>query len=76
MAVIAIPPGSKVLTPRLACQKLSKKKSWLWDRVRNDPRFPKPIYTSPRSPLFIEAELDAYIAKLAEARAQVSEHGA
>jgi predicted DNA-binding transcriptional regulator AlpA len=59
----------RALTPRLVCEKFSRKKSWLWDRVKNDPTFPRPFYLSPRAPLFIESELDAYMAKLAEGRA-------
>lgn len=56
----------RTLAPRGACEKFSKKKSWLWDKVKNDPEFPKPIYLSPGAPVFLEHELDAYLAKCAE----------
>jgi predicted DNA-binding transcriptional regulator AlpA len=55
-----IPSGIKCLKPKVACQKLAREKSWLWDRVRNDPAFPKPIYLG-GSPVFLEAEIDKYI---------------
>ncbi len=63
-----LPQGAKGITPKLACQKFSRKKSWLWDRVKKDPAFPKPVYLAPKAPLFIEAELDAYLARLASIR--------
>lgn len=64
-----IPAGAKCVTPKAACAKFSRGKSWLWDRVKNDPEFPRPLYTAPGAPLFLEHELDAYVAKLAAARA-------
>lgn len=61
-----IPPGARCLTPKRTCEKLDRKKSWLWDRVKNDANFPKPGYYSPRSPFFLEHELDEYIARQVE----------
>jgi prophage regulatory protein len=57
-----IQSGARCLSPKKACEKLDRRKSWLWDRVKNDPGFPKPIYLSAGSPVFLEHELDAYIA--------------
>jgi prophage regulatory protein len=57
----------KTLAPRGVCEKFSRKKSWLWDRLKNDPEFPKPIYLGPGAPVFIESELDEYL--LSRARA-------
>ena len=58
--------NAKALSPKKACEKLSRKKSWLWNRVKIDPEFPKPIYLSPGAPIFLEHELDSYLAKCAE----------
>lgn len=61
-----IPPGAKCLKPRSVCEKLDHGNSWLWDRVKHDPTFPKPIYLGPHSPVFLESELDAWLAAQAE----------
>lgn len=63
-----IPQGARCLTPTKVRQKLCKGNTWLWDRVKNDPDFPKPIYLAPRSPVFIEQQIDAYLSRLAEQR--------
>jgi predicted DNA-binding transcriptional regulator AlpA len=42
-------------------------KSTLWRRIRRDPDFPQPFYLWDSAPRFVEAEIDAYIArKIAE----------
>lgn len=56
-----ITQGAKCLTPKKVCEKLSRGKSWLWLQIKQDKDFPRPIYISGR-PVFIEQELDAYIA--------------
>jgi predicted DNA-binding transcriptional regulator AlpA len=53
------------------CAKLGGKKpldrSTLWRRIRRDPDFPQPFYLWNSAPRFVEAEVDAYIArKIAE----------
>jgi prophage regulatory protein len=53
--------GTRCLSPRKVCEKFDRRKSWLWSRVKDDPAFPKPIYLTSGSPVFIEAELDAYL---------------
>lgn len=56
-----IPDGAKCLAPTKARAKLADRgNTWLWDKVKNDPKFPKPIYLGGR-PVFLEHELDAYI---------------
>jgi predicted DNA-binding transcriptional regulator AlpA len=37
--------------------------STLWRRIRRDPDFPKPFYLWDSAPRFVEAEVDAYIAR-------------
>ncbi len=66
MAEIAIPPGAKCLTPKGACEKLGRRKSWLWDRVKNDPEFPKPIYYAAKAPVFVDAHLELWLAAQAQ----------
>jgi len=58
--------GAQALTPKEVCRKLSRRKSWLWQRIKSDPTFPRPIYLSPSAPIFIEGEIDAWLAALAE----------
>ena len=58
-----IPSGAQCLPPAKARAKFGKGNTWLWDKVKNDPDFPKPVYLGPKSPVFIEQHLDAYIAK-------------
>jgi len=57
-----IPAGAQCLSPKRACKKFSRGNTWLWEQVKADPEFPKPIYLGNRSPVFIEQELDAYLA--------------
>jgi prophage regulatory protein len=66
MAERTIPAGAKCLKPVSARKKLDRGNSWLWDRVKNDPEFPKPIYLGGISPVFLEHEIDAWIAAQAE----------
>lgn len=65
MAKRVIPSGAKCLKPANARKKLDRGNSWLWDRVKNDPDFPKPIYLG-TSPVFLEHEIDAWLADQAE----------
>ena len=38
-------------------------RSTLWRRIRRDPDFPRPFYLWNSAPRFVEAEVDAYIAR-------------
>jgi prophage regulatory protein len=56
-----IPAGARCLKRAETCRKFAKQKSWLWDRLKNDPTFPRPIYLGPKSPVWLEHELDAWL---------------
>ena len=58
MPARVIPEGATFLKPERACSKLDRGRSWLWDRVKRDPTFPRPIYIDHKAPLFIESELE------------------
>ena len=57
-----IPAGAKCLSPAETHKKFAREKSWLWDKVKNDPEFPRPVYIGSR-PVFLEHELDAWLAR-------------
>ena len=67
-----IPRGTQALNSQQVCAKFSRKKSWLWDRLKSDSSFPRPLYLSPNAPVWIEAELDAYLITLAESTRKVA----
>jgi len=67
MAGREVPEGACCLRAERAAAKFDRKKSWLWARLKDDKEFPKPIYLGKGAPVWIEAELDAYIAKRAAA---------
>lgn len=56
-----MPDEIKTRSPRSACEKFAREKSWLWDKVKNDPDFPKPFYLAPGAPVFLESELDEWL---------------
>lgn len=58
--------GARCLKPTAAAEKLGRGKSWLWDRLKHDPTFPRPVYLSPHAPVFLEHELDAWLANQIE----------
>jgi len=51
----------RALRPAKAADKLGIGVSTLWAKVKNDPTFPRPIKLSPRTTIFREEELDAYL---------------
>ena len=59
-----VPTGAKCLSPKEAHQKLARKKSWLWEKLKSDPEFPRPVYLGSR-PVFLEHELDAWLTRQA-----------
>lgn len=61
-------PSSRALRPAMAAQKLGIGLSTLWAKAKNQPDFPKPVKTGPRTTIFLEQELDAYLASCAAAR--------
>jgi len=58
-------PQGRAIRPTQAAQKFAIGLSTLWLRVKNDPQFPKPIKLGPRTTIFLEHELDAYLAACA-----------
>lgn len=53
-------PGMRYLSISRVCDKLSRKKTWLYDQVKNDPTFPRPLRINGRQ-VFIEQDLDAWV---------------
>lgn len=62
-----IPQGTRCLSIPKACEKLCRGKSWVWDRIKNDPNFPKPVKFAAGRPVMLEHELDAWLAAQVEA---------
>jgi predicted DNA-binding transcriptional regulator AlpA len=59
----AMPNGGRFLKPETAANiKFDRGRSWIWEKVKSDPSFPRPYYIDHKSPLFLESELDAWIA--------------
>jgi len=58
-------PSSRALRPAAAAQKLGIGVSTLWAKVKKEPDFPRPIKTGPRTTIFIEHDLDAWLASRA-----------
>lgn len=58
-------PKGRGLRPAKAADKLDMGLSTLWLRAKTDPGFPKPIKLGPRTTIFLEDELDLYIAACA-----------
>lgn len=65
-AVIAVSP--RALRPAKAAEKLGIGLSTLWAKAKNQADFPKPVKIGPSTTIFLEHELDAYIATCAAAR--------
>jgi predicted DNA-binding transcriptional regulator AlpA len=52
--------------PRV-CDKLSRKKTWVYDRVKNDPTFPRPLKLGAWQ-VFIESQIDEWVMLQAQQR--------
>lgn len=52
----------RVLPVKGVCSKVGRKKTWLFERLREDPDFPRPRYLGSR-PVWFEHELDAWLAE-------------
>lgn len=57
-----IPAGTRGLSVKDAGAKFGRGKSWVWDKIKNDPTFPRPVYLGPKAPVLLEHELDAWLA--------------
>lgn len=55
-------PSSRALRPAAAALKLGIGVSTLWAKVKKESDFPRPIKTGPRTTIFLERDLDAWIA--------------
>ena len=54
-------PGDQVRKPSETARKLGRSVSWLWERLRKDASFPRPLYNGEGSCFFIEREIDEYL---------------
>lgn len=52
---------TKYLTIQLLGDKLSRQKTWIYDRVKNDPTFPRPKVIAGRQQ-WSDDEIDAWVA--------------
>lgn len=54
--------GTRYLSMSRLCDKLSRKKSWAYSQLQNDPSFPKPLRIGTGGwPVWVEAEIDAWV---------------
>ncbi len=53
-------PADRYLSVARVCDKLSRKKSWLYKTLKTDPTFPRILRLGSR-PLIVESELDAWV---------------
>jgi predicted DNA-binding transcriptional regulator AlpA len=53
-------PGKRYLSFARVCDKLSRKKSWLYDKIKTDPTFPEVIHIAGR-PALVESSIDAWV---------------
>ena len=56
----------RTLRPAATAEKLDIGLSSLWGKCKNDPTFPKPFKLSPRTTVFYEHEIDAYLEACAD----------
>lgn len=54
-------PGDELRKPSTTAKKLGRSLSWIWEKLRKDQAFPRPIYNADGMCFFIERELDEYI---------------
>jgi len=53
-------PSDELRSPPTVAKRFDRSLSWVWLKVKNDPKFPKPVYQA-GIPFFIERELGDYI---------------
>jgi len=63
----------KGLRPAKAAEKLGIGLSTLWAWAKHDPEFPRPVKLGAATTVFLEHELDAYLAKCASQSRQAGE---
>ncbi len=54
------PPSERYLSIARICDKLSRKKSWVYDKLKNDPTFPRPIRLG-SWPVLVESRIDEWV---------------
>lgn len=57
--------GDRLLKPSSLCERLDRGKTWLWNAVKNDPQFPKPVYRQGMC-FFIERELNTFVSSFGD----------
>lgn len=62
---VRVTSQGRCIRPAAAAQKLSIGLSTLWLKAKKDPAFPKPFKTGPHTTVFLENELDDYLAACA-----------
>jgi predicted DNA-binding transcriptional regulator AlpA len=59
------PKRKRYSTANQVCERYGgRSKMWLWRKLRNDPKFPRPMEMGKNLRLFDDGELDAYDAAL------------
>ncbi len=53
-------PGARYLSIARVCDKLSRKKTWLYDQIKRDPTFPRPLRINSRQ-VFVEQAIDQWV---------------
>ncbi len=54
------PPSERYLSIARVCDKLSRKKSWVYDKLKNDVTFPKALRLG-SWPVLIESQVDEWV---------------
>jgi len=54
------PPGERYLSITRVCDKLSRRKSWVYEKIKSDPTFPFPVRIGGRQS-FIESAIDEWV---------------
>ena len=62
-SVITIPQGTRCLSIPKCGEKLSRGKSWVWEKIKNDQSFPKPIRLAGGMQVLLEHEVDSWLMK-------------
>ena len=52
--------GTRYLPVPAVCEKLGRRRTWLYERLKSDPSFPKPVRLGGTRLAFDEAQIDAW----------------
>jgi len=64
------PPGDRYLSVKLLCDKLTRKRTWIYKQMAEDPTFPRARYIG-KSPRFPESEVDMWVLLKSERSAEL-----